>query len=437
MRGLSLLLGCLLGAFGLGETRAQTLAITGGVADGGDCASLGSWNPASNYCAVASIDLGAGDSLVVDGAILDSGPLRVAPGAAVDLVNGAQIWVAGLSNHGTITGETGAGFDIYGLSAPAGLADNFGTIQFAGDGYLNAPLRNHPGAVFEATGFTVIYGTLALENAGSMSFFQLESEADVLNQAGGSLTFVSFANFHGGTLTNHGRIDNLATSFGGSVWSFANHATFNNLNRAGSCDEWGSVNPFVNHGTFNNSGTFWVCTDLDNFGTLNHTGTFLNGSYGGRTIVNAGEFYDCGSVAPAVSGNAPIAGTDADLDGRCGGADCAPADETLWSAPSPARFLRIERDGTDLDTAHLDWTAPLLPGGTTPRYDVIAAIGPNSFDVGEFCVEADESADRTATDTAAIGGGQVRYYLVRSENSCGDALAPGSSGTARAAMACP
>ena len=61
-----------------------------------------------------------------------------------------------------------------------------------------------------------------------------------------------------------------------------------------------------------------------------------------------------------------------------------------------------------------------MPGGNTVLYDVLRSDDPSDFGAGA-CVETGGS-DTMATETAVPLPGETYYYLIRTQNGCGDTL---------------
>ena len=120
---------------------------------------------------------------------------------------------------------------------------------------------------------------------------------------------------------------------------------------------------------------------------------------------------------------------DGDADGTANGLDCAAADPSVWSRPSPARDVTVERDGPGVS-----WSAPTNPGADAVAYDLLRGGSP---DFGTAtCVASDESGT-SASDATVPPPGQTWFYLVRVRNSCGQTLGAASNGSPRTAAACP
>jgi subtilisin family serine protease len=119
---------------------------------------------------------------------------------------------------------------------------------------------------------------------------------------------------------------------------------------------------------------------------------------------------------------------DADVDGTDNLQDCRPADPSVWSIPDPARDLRL----TGATPTAISWSPPADPGATMVLYDVVRSQAANDFSAAT-CLVADSSG--TSAPDAAVPG-QIFYYLVRAENSCGGSLGTDSSGAPRSARVC-
>ena len=113
--------------------------------------------------------------------------------------------------------------------------------------------------------------------------------------------------------------------------------------------------------------------------------------------------------------------------------DCRPDDNTIWSAPSDVRNLRLTRAAID----NLTWEEPENRGATTIRYDVLTSERPNDWGIFRaVCVESD-GVDLVATEPSLPLEGQAYYYLVRAEGPCGSNMGTRSDGTPRIGRACP
>jgi subtilisin family serine protease len=120
---------------------------------------------------------------------------------------------------------------------------------------------------------------------------------------------------------------------------------------------------------------------------------------------------------------------DSDGDGSVNMGDCAPADGTVWDAPSEARGLTLSGSGATV----LSWEVPAAPGGSAILYDLLRSGDPSDF-TSAACVASGSTA-LSASDASAPAG--VSYYLVRSRNACGASLGKRSEGTPRSAPDCP
>ncbi len=122
---------------------------------------------------------------------------------------------------------------------------------------------------------------------------------------------------------------------------------------------------------------------------------------------------------------------DADADGTPDADDCAPLDDSIWRAPSPARDLQVNGPGG----AALSWMSPSDPGTTgTVTYDVLRSTIPASF-AGAACVVTGTSA-AVANDSMLPVTGAL-YYLVRAQDACGGNLGSSSAGFPRSGAGCP
>ena len=87
---------------------------------------------------------------------------------------------------------------------------------------------------------------------------------------------------------------------------------------------------------------------------------------------------------------------DADSDGVADASDCQPLDLNVWAVPGEATGLMLTHGGMG---TILGWNPPAAPGGTpsSPRYDVLRAVGALSFNANPLCLESDGGPDTVAT----------------------------------------
>ncbi len=82
------------------------------------------------------------------------------------------------------------------------------------------------------------------------------------------------------------------------------------------------------------------------------------------------------------------------------------------------------------------WPGPAGSGGSAAVYDVLLSDDPTEFSAAT-CIEPGD-ADLTATDVIQPAPGQIRAYLVRARNSCGDSgIGRATTGGERSAPECP
>jgi subtilisin family serine protease len=120
---------------------------------------------------------------------------------------------------------------------------------------------------------------------------------------------------------------------------------------------------------------------------------------------------------------------DADADGADNLADCAPADPDTWAPPGQATRLMLAGG----PSTSLTWMAPELPGGLDPSYDLLRAESAADLASAD-CIESGLSAPFSTDDEIPT---DAFFYVVRVGNRCGNASGDDSSGTPRAAAACP
>jgi hypothetical protein len=129
---------------------------------------------------------------------------------------------------------------------------------------------------------------------------------------------------------------------------------------------------------------------------------------------------------------------DADGDATIDGLDCLAHDATAWAIPGEVTGLLLSHAGGVGGTTTLAWSVPASPGGTSPAYDTVRSATASDFVALATCVESDDGADTTATDSVTPAAGEVAFFLVRAQNVCGlGTLGVRSSGAVRAGRACP
>jgi hypothetical protein len=134
----------------------------------------------------------------------------------------------------------------------------------------------------------------------------------------------------------------------------------------------------------------------------------------------------------------PTAETDRDGDGLspCQG-DCNDARPDLWSAPSTVALDVTYDAGTGNTT--LAWSPPASPGAVSVFYDVLTWNAPDGLGAA-VCAESNQG-DRMMSEAATVPVPFLRFYLVRSQNSCpspnNSSLGYRSDGTPRVGRECP
>ena len=384
-----------------------TIIIDGNLTDGGDCASIGTWQVSSGHC-------------YVDRLVLDRGTLLTVDNASLWVEGEVRSLGANIENRGTIW--------VWGGFLNVGTIDNEGHLTFEGS------LNNEAEGVIRGSGFLNQFGYHeSTQNAGTIVVGgTLYILGQFENLAAGTITIGIGANVFAenptGGIVNRGRWDNFGIVYGQGtqIFNFGvidSHGTFN------FCDD-GRNGVLRNHGTLNNHGSLAICGTSENFGTINNAGTIIERgplSGGPGTIENAGLIQNCGSIVPAVTGNLPVADLDGDSDGVCNGLDCAPTEAALWRTPDDARGLRLSHTGGLFGVTTLDWVSPVYPGGVSVLYDVISSADPADFISTSIaaCVETGDASDTTATDFDTPWPDELSSFLVRAGNVCGD----GPSGT--------
>jgi hypothetical protein len=120
---------------------------------------------------------------------------------------------------------------------------------------------------------------------------------------------------------------------------------------------------------------------------------------------------------------------DDDGDGVANGDDCLPGNGSVWSAPSPARDLRVS---TYLP-GNLTWSPPAAPGADAVGYQVLRSTAADDFEM-PLCILA--GTQPMATDSSIPSAGELFHYLVRTANRCGENLGTDSAGQPRTAGPC-
>jgi hypothetical protein len=109
--------------------------------------------------------------------------------------------------------------------------------------------------------------------------------------------------------------------------------------------------------------------------------------------------------------------SDVDGDGRAPACDCDPLNGTTWAIPSEVVSLTFS------NATSYSWTAPAIPGGTTPAYDVLRAPQTSSGVAPAYACFQPDLAVLTSSDATNPPVGQSFFYLSRAGNSCGEGLA--------------
>jgi hypothetical protein len=127
---------------------------------------------------------------------------------------------------------------------------------------------------------------------------------------------------------------------------------------------------------------------------------------------------------------------DSDSDGVGEACDCAAADGQVWALPGPAEDLRLSHSGGPSGTTTLSWTPPAEPGSSLINYDTVVSPVAADFDLSASCLESNE-ADTQAIHSTPPDPGEVLYFLVRAENTCGlGSSGEDSAGVPRVVLDC-
>jgi hypothetical protein len=174
-------------------------------------------------------------------------------------------------------------------------------------------------------------------------------------------------------------------------------------------------------------------------GTLSASTPFSPGEAIIHRVRSTGRYYVKVAWAGGTPGDyllsiARPCGADSDGDGAFDRRDCAPADASVWSVPSPASELRFP--SSPANKARLAWSAPASPGAAQVRYDLLRSHAASNFG-SPACVAKDTIATTTEDSSAPPSLGAMYFYLVRVKNACGTNVGAASNGIPRVAGACP
>jgi hypothetical protein len=123
---------------------------------------------------------------------------------------------------------------------------------------------------------------------------------------------------------------------------------------------------------------------------------------------------------------------DDDGDGMADAADCAPEDASAWTAPGPARNLKLEGRSPTV----LRWEEPLYPGASEIWYDSVLTSDPADLSPAT-CSPASTSIHAERDLEPDPVSGAPRFYVVMAGNRCGRNAGAASSGAPRPVTACP
>jgi hypothetical protein len=128
--------------------------------------------------------------------------------------------------------------------------------------------------------------------------------------------------------------------------------------------------------------------------------------------------------------NASQTDSDGDLFGSA--CDCDDGTSSVWAQPSQPLLL-LSRTGS---LATLSWTDVADPGGSQAiSYDLISTALASDLS-GASCLETDLPTPG-ATESSSVAPGELLFFLVRAENSCGGSLGDGLLGVERSGPSCP
>jgi len=160
--------------------------------------------------------------------------------------------------------------------------------------------------------------------------------------------------------------------------------------------------------------------------------------FAGAPQICDGRNNDCGHVNwPLLTGTNEVDG-DGDTFSTCAG-DCNDANATIWATPGEARSLVLTHNKLS-GTSSLNWTAPLVPGGSSIVYDTLRSPVPSNFTASATCVETNDGSNTSAGDATALAPGSAFFYLIRAEDACPSGLGVlhlNSSGAPIAGRTCP
>jgi hypothetical protein len=147
---------------------------------------------------------------------------------------------------------------------------------------------------------------------------------------------------------------------------------------------------------------------------------------------------DCDNASwPLLAGTNEV-DVDGDTFSACAG-DCNEGNAAIWATPGEVRTLQLTHNKISA-TSTLNWTAPLLPGGSSNVYDTLRSTTPVNFTASATCVETNDGANTSASDATAPTAGAVFFYLVRAENACPSGIGPlgfATGGIPTAGRTCP
>jgi hypothetical protein len=114
-------------------------------------------------------------------------------------------------------------------------------------------------------------------------------------------------------------------------------------------------------------------------------------------------------------------------------------DPGLCIEPGEVTDVILSHLGGVSGSTTVSWSAPADPGTAPVTYDTVSSLVVDDFDLdaSATCIESDAS-DTSSVDNNTPGSGEVIYYLIRAESTCGPgSIGSDTLGNPRTAKACP